>query len=327
MCISFNEALERTQGQERALLIGNGFSIEHFSYRNLLERVDLPEHDPLRALFAALRTVDFEAVIHALERAALVGAAYRHEEQARLFVADAQRLRAALVHSIRQTHPEFRDEIGDKIPSCIAFLRQFSTIFSLNYDLLLYWVALEARQHFSDGFGLGEERGGFRGPFKEAAHCNIYNLHGALHLFQTRAGEVEKRLNDGNGIIAAITETISDARRIPLYVAEGHASAKMAKINSVHYLRHCYQKLGSTIGPLFVYGHAAAPNDSHIYRAIFRPGISHLYFCVHTPTAQLNRIEGELARYQRLFRSNVQYTLVDSVSAHVWDRPQQANAA
>jgi hypothetical protein len=65
-----------------------------------------------------------------------------------------------------------------------------------------------------------------------------------MHI-QTRAGEVEKRLNGGNSIIAAIIETISDARRIPLYVAEGPAGAMMAKINFMHFI--CATAIGSRV--------------------------------------------------------------------------------
>jgi hypothetical protein len=51
-------------------------------------------------------------------------------------------------------------------------LSSFGKVFTLNYDLLLYWVIL-GRQQFADGFGLGTESNGFRGPFKTSARCNI----------------------------------------------------------------------------------------------------------------------------------------------------------
>ena len=44
---------------------------------------------------------------------------------------------------------------------------QFVTVFSLNYDLLLYWVNLEKRL-LGDGFGLGAHSGRFIGPFSRA---------------------------------------------------------------------------------------------------------------------------------------------------------------
>lgn len=325
--ISFDEAIARTNGKDRALLIGNGFSIEHFSYRTLLENAGFDEEGPLRRLFQALDTFDFESVMKALEDAAVVEGAYGNNAQATTFQQDADRLREGLVNAVRATHPAHREDIADRVPSCVQFLKNFSAVFSLNYDLLLYWVQLDIARDFKDGFGLGEEHAGFRGPFREAAYCNIYNVHGGLHLFKTAEGDVEKRLMGASGVIDAIAQTITQAKRLPVYVAEGTSQKKMAKINSIPYLRHCYDQLGSRQGILFVYGHSAAPNDAHIYRALFKSSIDHLYFCIHTPTANADAIAGELARYKRLYSSIVDYTLVDSVSARVWERPAQQGGA
>jgi hypothetical protein len=63
--ISFDDALAQTKDKDRSLLIGNGFSIEHFSYQTLLEKAGLDDEDPVRKLFAELRTFDFESVIRA----------------------------------------------------------------------------------------------------------------------------------------------------------------------------------------------------------------------------------------------------------------------
>lgn len=133
----------------------------------------------------------------------------------------------------------------------------------LNYDLLLYWVNLE-KQTLGDGFGLGTQVRDFRGPFSDLAHCALYNLHGGLHLFLDDAGELHKALDSGNGVIATITDAITTKRRLPVYVAEGTSKQKMGKINSVAYLRHCYDKLRGNEAPVFVYGHSADDNDEHI---------------------------------------------------------------
>ena len=52
-----------------------------------------------------------------------------------------------------------------------------------------------------------------------------------------------KATNDGSGVIATITDTIVNKKRFPVYVAEGTSQQKMRKINSVAYLRHCYETL------------------------------------------------------------------------------------
>jgi Domain of unknown function (DUF4917) len=319
--ISYHEAIKQTEDKGRSLLLGNGFSIKYFSYRNLLEATRLEAGDALLAIFKALDTVDFESVIRALEIAAIVERAYRNEKQHAQLVADAVRLRNILIGAVRQTHPSHRENIADVIPYCLAFLKEFQTIFTLNYDLLLYWVILDAADSFGDGFGLGQEENGFRGPFQTNAHCNIYNVHGGLHLFRTATGDVEKRLMGAKGIIDAIADTIARDKRLPIYVAEGTSVAKLNRINSTPYLRHGYDRLAASSGYFFVFGHSAAENDAHIYDALFKSKIKHLYFCIHKPTAKIEQIDGELARYKKRNRSRIEYTFVDSQTMHIWDKP------
>jgi len=170
-----------------------------------------------------------------------------------------------------------------------------------------------------DGFGLGKQSGNFRGPFSPAAHCALYNLHGGLHLFTDHEGELFKALNTGNGVIANITDAIRNAKRMPVYVAEGTSAQKMAKINSVAYLRHSYDKLRENGAALFVYGHSADENDAHIYRAIFESGAKQIYFGVYKPDeAKLKVLDAQLAKYQHLWDKGTGYAFFDSESAGVW---------
>jgi hypothetical protein len=149
--ISFGEAMQLA-GTTRSLMIANGFSVKYFKYANLLEKAGLHEGSPLRRLFRALSTVDFEIVIRSLEDAALVERTYNKEKRATLLASEANKLRRALVHAVRWTHPEHKEDIAKEIPACIKFLSQFDTIFTLNYDLLLYWVLLEDTKSPSGNF-------------------------------------------------------------------------------------------------------------------------------------------------------------------------------
>jgi hypothetical protein len=177
--IPFEEAM-KAANKNCSLMIANGFSIKYFKYANLLEKAGLDGGSPLRRLFDALSTVDFEIVIRALEDAALVERTYNKEKRARSLSSEADKLRRTLVHAVRVTHPGHREDIADEIPACIGFLSQFDTIFTLNYDLLLYWVILEDTKRFQDGFGLAEDRNGFRWPRLPAPY-------GALHGFRARS--------------------------------------------------------------------------------------------------------------------------------------------
>ncbi len=317
--LTYDEALQKA-GEKPSLLLGNGFSVKYFNYSSLLAKADLKPDDPIRVLFDRLKTVDFERAVKALEGAAEVELAYDNKDHAAELLSDSKRLREALVHAIRETHPAHREDIEDVIPSCITFLSAFENIFTLNYDLLLNWVSLSDGANLTDGFGLGRQRNGFQGPFKEDAYCRVYNLHGGLHLFRNEPN-IEKRLAGDSGVIDAISRTIIGDRRFPLYVAEGTSPAKMNRIKTNNYLSHCYQKLGESVGSFFVFGHSADPNDAHIYSALFGSKVKHIYFCVYQPTDEkLRKTRGELARYKELSGSDIDYTFVDSESAHVWDR-------
>ena len=50
---------------------------------------------------------------------------------------------------------------------------------------------------------------------------------------------------------------------------ENVAIGVFAKRNSDAYLMHCYDKLRKNPATMFVFGHSAAENDEHIYRAVF----------------------------------------------------------
>ena len=324
--ISFEAAIEATKGEDRALLIGNGFSAQYFNYANLLAESGLEEGTPLRNLFTALHTVDFEAVARALGDAVVVEKAYGNHDHAKKLSKDAQDVREALVKAVNATHPAHRKDLAFQYESSAAFLRNFRKVFTLNYDLLLYWVNLEKRL-LKDGFGKAKRVAGghFHSPFKEEAWCGIYNLHGGLHLFQNGTGEIMKALDTGDGVIATITDTIANKKRLPLYVAEGSSKAKMRKINSVAYLRHCYGKLRENTAPVFVFGHSADDKDAHIYLAIFGSGTKRVYLGVYKPNnKKLKVLDGQMAKYQKNGAKGINYSFYDAETAHVWDAEAKA---
>jgi hypothetical protein len=69
-----------------------------------------------------------------------------------------------------------------------------------------------------------------------------------------------------------------------------------------------------------VFGHSAAENDEHIYRAIFGSETKQVYFGVYQPNDdKLRELDAQLAKYQKLGNQGVPYSFYDSESAHVWD--------
>ena len=245
---SFEEAIKATGPSACTLLLGNRFSIAQgggqFGYNSLLEKSGLPDGGSVRNVFKILQTFDFEKVMKALGDAAQIEQAYGDNERSKKFREDAIAVREALIHAVRIVHPGVQFDIPKaQRDACAKFLANFHAVFTLNYDLLLYWVILHAAaKDFQDGFGLGGETNGFR-TFKEGAYCNTYYLHGALHLFVSEELETQKKILTNSTIIEDIAETIRSRAQLPLFVAEGTATEKLARIRSIPYLAHCLQEL------------------------------------------------------------------------------------
>lgn len=321
MTITFNQAIEQSN-VNRSLLIGNGFSIAQagaqFSYASLLDKAGLAPNNPVRNVFTALHTVDFEQVMQALQHAAQIEDAYGEADRATVFRNDATAVREALIHAVREVHPGISFDIPQvQRDRCGTFLRNFNSIFTLNYDLLLYWVILKMGGGvFTDGFGLGSTDGGFR-TFSPQAMCNTYYLHGALHLFLGPKRETLKRIVTTGAIIDEIARTIRDRGQLPLFVAEGSSTQKMARINSVPYLRNAYDKLKDLNGSIFVHGHSVAENDFHLYNAIFSSDVDKMFFCVHRPDENLQGIRERLAPFS-VRNDEIEVIYVDSATVQIW---------
>jgi hypothetical protein len=118
-------------------------------------------------------------------------------------------------------------------------------------------------------------------------------------------------------IIKDIADTIRKRKELPLFVSEGKTIQKTASIKFVPYLSHCYNKLISTSGSLFVYGHSASPGDAHIYDAICLSKITKVFFFVHKPTENLPLVRERLAAYGAR-RGDIEWSYVDAATAKVW---------
>lgn len=318
--LSFDEALRQIGDSQINLLIGNGFSIaqdrNRFTYRNLLEKANLLPTDPILQVFQRFNTVDFEVVIHALEHAAKVEDAYGNSAQRDLFLQDADRVRESLIDAIRAVHPQIQYDIPQgELTQCGRFVSKFTNIFTLNYDLLLYWVNLNtAPRPHSDGFGLGQTGGSFL-EFSPQGICSMYNLHGGLHLFLAGDKNTLKRRSTTTTIVADIETTIRGGR-LPIFVAEGSSLQKRNKIDSVPYLRHCFETLREKNEPIFIVGHSADPNDAHVYEAVFEGNSAEVYFCVFDPTNNLLQARQRMAPYN--VGPNKPLYFVDSSSIPIW---------
>ncbi len=169
--VSYQAAMaDLARANKRHLLLGNGFSIalkpDIFTYGSLFENADFSAAPHVTELFHALGTQDFEIVIKHLQDAAKVLAVYLPDniDLINQLRSDAKVIKNALVTAIAKRHPDRPFDIDPaQYAACRRFLHDFDHIFTLNYDVLLYWTLM---QNEVDDLDLTRDDG-FRHPEDE----------------------------------------------------------------------------------------------------------------------------------------------------------------
>jgi hypothetical protein len=236
--LAFAEAIEDSKRRSgaRSLLLGNGFSIDWnykiFRYDSLYDDATFDGLSVDKAaLFDELDTRDFEKVIEHLKSAADLADLYNtlDDDLWETFRADAQVVRHGLADVIARRHPNRAQEIKDvEAKHARAFLSNFRWIYTVNYDLLLYWVVnrTAASAHIvpmEDGFEWPTADGPQELIWKRSlmGTQRIFYLHGALHLFRERDKKLHKlKYGLAEPLIDQVRKRI-EAGQYPRVVTEG----------------------------------------------------------------------------------------------------------
>ncbi|MEI9930417.1 MAG: DUF4917 family protein [Rhizomicrobium sp.] len=185
--------------KSKYLLLGNGFSIalfpKIFTYESLFEHADFSEAPHLQDLFKVLGTMDFEIVIQKLVSAAGILSIYAPDEKDLIATLqkDADFLKGVLVKAIAGRHPDRPMDIKpEQYAACRSFLQPFGHIFTLNYDVVLYWTLMQDEVDKidlrpDDGFREPEEENQPYVSWQDSQSASVNFLHGALHLFDARS--------------------------------------------------------------------------------------------------------------------------------------------
>lgn len=350
--LSFDKAIADSERYtKRHLILGNGFSIacqpHVFSYNSLFDKAKISNNPRLSKIFQALETQDFEVAIKHLESGARIVPTYNSSPStiSRDMAADAQKLKEILLSTIAKNHPDTPLNLSTKqISACRHFLSHFigedvaGQIFTLNYDLLLYWVLMHRDSEFvahiplalNDGFGNDEDD-----PEAEyvvwqgetGAHsARIHFLHGALHLFD--AGNDLKKFTwvRTNERLTDQARTAIGEGMFPLFVAEGSSAQKKNKIRHNAYLYQGFKQLTANAAQrnhcFFVHGHSLARNDDHILKRLGRGKCKHLYISIFgDPMSKDNKSIINRAKDLAAVRSAyypLELTFYDAESASVW---------
>jgi hypothetical protein len=279
--INFDQALAETEGQPRDILLGNGFSIAAhppFAYGGLLQAAGLGAE--VRAIFAAARTANFEAVMRYWLAEAFNGSAATRSDA----LAKVDLLKRTLVEAVHRVHPARRTAIcPERWAHCEQFLTNFigrvrdrrrlaGRVFTTNYDLLLWWAVTPDRgRRKPDKLFKGHD--GFRlDQYEGLGSADLVYLHGALHLFPAGRGIRKLSYSDAKGALHDQVAAHLRAGAYPIFVSEGASTLKRP---SDGYLREALTKFGYTANSpdrvLFTLGHGLGLEDDHIF-ALVRSG-------------------------------------------------------
>lgn len=350
--MSFDDAIaDSEQYSKRHLLLGNGFSIacraDIFHYGSLFGQADFSNVPEVVAVFEALGTQDFEAAIHALENAAKILPAYVPHGNAAIakMLEHAAALKEILVQTIAGNHPHIPSDIpDDKFWACRRFLSYFlagdkpGCVFTLNYDLLLYWTLMHDDMPFddlidlgiNDGFGNDEDDPNadyvvWQGEINAHSACVLF-LHGALHLFDS-GKELQKYtwVRKGVPLVDQAREALA-RDEYPLFVAEGTSAQKKTKIRHNAYLYQGFKQFTANVQQgkhcMFIFGHSLAENDDHILKRIGKGRLKKLYVGIYgDPLGLANQTIIQRAQALAGLRHEkwpLEIAFYDAASAGVW---------
>lgn len=320
--MNFNDAINKAkeyqiENKKIILLLGNGFSKSccvsnkrfnsdfnyNFNYRYLMKVIKsdpLPNGEPLENLFDTLNTTNFEYVLQSLNNTNEIIRLLNIKPDSDIIDQYYKKIQTLLINSINKVHPAHQYEIHENsYQACEKFLKNFNVIFTLNYDLLLYWairtkVNLILKRRFSDGFSIKETPDSTVCIWNEDEKSTIHYLHGALHLFKKDGDNICKLINKGKDkkLIERINNKINKSS-YPIFVAEGNHLSKLTQIEENSYLTSSLNSLKKCNGILFTYG-VSFNNDEHILETISKnKKIKDIYVgCFNNDNEPYNKCKG-----------------------------------
>lgn len=339
--MSFEDAIRHASERRyrRSVLLGNGFSMDYdakrFGYESLAQEAKLPGLTVGKQdLFDRLDSSNFEVVIDRLKASAVLHRLYGgHEDIAASMEADATVVRHGLADVLADRHPaNAHDLTGDEVEHVRTFLSNFHRIFTLNYDLLLYWAInrseLGPPVPQADGFEWPSYRERDRLVWKSnpsGKSQRVFFLHGALHLF-VDSRRVRKISFAADGPLVSELRARLDEGKYPLVVTEGKREEKEYRIDRSAYLRTAHRRFSEIKGALFVHGVSMSQNDDHVLEPIESDTsfVRVLYVGIHGDPGSgrarelIQRADQIRERRKEAGGRSLRIRFYDASSAHEW---------
>lgn len=284
-------SIRKNPSRQFHLLLGNGFSIAYdstiFSYNALHDFLTRLNNKDLSTILGVIETRNFELIMRQLDNFSALIAAFGGYPKLKKRVDDASvTLKRGLLEAVRALHPEHVFKIPEeKSVACSRLLKVFlgtgGSIFSTNYDLLLYWVLMRNSivDHI-DGCGRDLENADEFVPPEEQVWSeltwgkhrdkqNVFYVHGALQFFDNGISVIKEEYDEYNYLLKKISARM-EKDEYPVFVTAGDGLQKLTHIMHNRYLTYCYESLCGIEGSLVTFGFNFGPYDEHVIDAINR---------------------------------------------------------
>lgn len=256
-----------------SLLLGNGASRamwEDFKYESLLKATQNNSKHKLKPedyqLFKTLKTGNFEQVLGTLQAA--ITACEALGANPSIFEEPYARIRAALGEAVKRAHVPWGTVSEERLKLLSKALSRYDYVYTTNYDLLVYWAVMQDPYEFKDYFWNRDNKFDMTDVEVRGKYTKLVYLHGALHLYRAKSGEVWKATK---GFGAALLDQFPDAfgaKAEPLLISEAKSADKLRSIYGSDYLSFAYSLFTKHTGPLVVFGQGLSESDQHLVDAI-----------------------------------------------------------
>lgn len=259
-------------------LLGNGFSLSHPTLGNCF-KFDMHKVLCKESIIPSESLTCPEKVLNKIRLAV-------SKKTLELYISN---LKKKLIKSKNATFQElYKSYYCHKLETqynCERFIKNFSNIFTLNYDPLLYFESLnymvkqKDSQMVVDGFHADDylKEDCIIKRLIEKDGCKIYYLHGSYFIIMEHKKDKKIRLrklsfhpkNYEEAIKTVEDLFLEEAleQRIPFVILEDRTQMKENHISNSEYLKHCKKILQFTGGRLLVFG-TSFENDQHIWECL-----------------------------------------------------------
>lgn len=317
------------------LVLGNGASIavdKRFNYKSLLDEARKAKliEESAGEVFSYLNTEDFELVLWTLGFVSDINDKLKIETQT---AKDAyQGIQKALIEIIQRVHPQ-RNEIEQYLQPIYSFMKNFKTIVSLNYDLIVYWSMLEGNNELSNWFKdcfvenshFTENWQDLRNPFRADASTLVFYPHGNLCLI-TDSKEGDYKITRQLTLLDTIVNEWRQNSKVPLFVSEGDSKQKLTAIRRSSYLSTVFNSvIPSLTGSLAIYGWSLDSNDDHVLKQLCK-GINKIALSIHKKECDKNGIEDQCTKFKEKIKKlnkNIEVIFYDAESPGCWINHRQ----